>query len=61
MYHIISIVTSEIRKYVCLSNLKHMPSRELLLTARKTVFSRLNVLSEEKISNTHPRQQFNLQ
>ena len=27
---------------VCLSNLKHAPSRELLLTACKTVFSHLN-------------------
>ena len=26
---------------VCLSNLKHAPSRELLLTSRKTVFSHL--------------------
>ena len=29
------------RRHVCLSNLKHVPSRELLLTARKTVFSHL--------------------
>ena len=27
------------RRHVCLSNLKHAPSRELPLTARKTVFS----------------------
>ena len=27
--------------HVCLSNLKHAPSRELLLTAHKTVFSHL--------------------
>ena len=31
------------RHHVCLSNLKHAPSRELPLTARKTVFSHLNV------------------
>ena len=30
------------RRHVCLSNLKHAPSRELPLTARKTVFSHLN-------------------
>ena len=30
------------RRHVCSSNLKHSPSRELPLTARKTVFSRLN-------------------
>ena len=29
------------RRHVCLSNLKHPPSRELPLTARKTVFSHL--------------------
>ena len=29
------------RHHVCLSNLKHAPSRELPLTARKTVFSHL--------------------
>ena len=29
------------RRHVCLSNLKHAPSRELLLTAHKTVFSHL--------------------
>ena len=29
------------RRHVCLSNLKHTPSRELPLTARKTVFSHL--------------------
>ena len=29
------------RRHVCLSNLKHAPSRELPLTARKTVFSHL--------------------
>ena len=31
------------RRHVCLSNLTHAPSRELSLTARKTVFSHLNV------------------
>ena len=31
------------RRYVCLSNLKHTPLRELPLTARKTVFSHLKV------------------
>ena len=31
------------RRHVCLSNLKHAPSLELPLTARKTVFSHLNV------------------
>ena len=31
------------RRHVCLSNLKHAPSRELPLTARKTVFSHLNL------------------
>ena len=30
------------RRHVCLSKLKHSPSRELPLTARKTVFSHLN-------------------
>ena len=29
-------------RHVCLSNLKHAPSLELLLTAHKTVFSHLN-------------------
>ena len=32
------------RSHVCLSNLKHAPSRELPLTARKTVFSHLNTV-----------------
>ena len=31
------------RRHVCLSNLKHAPSSELPLTARKTVFSHLKV------------------
>ena len=30
------------RRHVCLSNLKHAPSRELRLTARKTVISPIN-------------------
>ena len=30
------------RQHVCLSNLKHAPSRGLPLTTRKTVFSHLN-------------------
>ena len=31
------------RRHVCLSNLKHALSRELLLTARETVFSHLKL------------------
>ena len=33
------------RRHVCLSKLKHSPSRELPLTARKTVFSHLKQLA----------------
>ena len=37
-----------LRRHVCLSNLKHAPSRELPLTARKTVFSHLNYVGMSK-------------
>ena len=39
------------RSHVCLSNLKHAPSRELPLTATKTVFSHLR-LEAKKCSQT---------
>ena len=40
------------RRHVCLSKLKHSPSRELPLTARKTVFSHLNLkYLQVKITN----------
>ena len=38
------------RRHVCLSNLKHAPSRELLLTARKTVFSHLKEITIKQLS-----------
>ena len=33
-------------RHVCLSNLKHAPSRKLSLTARKTVLSHLKTLDD---------------
>ena len=38
---IVFCATLLFRRHVCLSNLKHSSSRELPLTARKTVFSHL--------------------
>ena len=35
------------RRHVCLSNLKHLRSREMLLTTRKTVFSHLNWVNKQ--------------
>ena len=44
------ILRNRLRRHVYLSNLKHALSRELPLTARKTVFSHLN-RDEEKSVN----------
>ena len=41
------------RRHVCLSNLKHTPSRELPLTARKTVFSHLKCESRTNYLFSH--------
>ena len=39
------------RRHVCLSKLKHSPSRELPLTARKTVFSHLKCFANIRITD----------
>ena len=43
IWEIAFCVPSLFRRHVCLPNLKDSPSRELPLTARKTVFSHLNM------------------
>ena len=42
LWEIVFCVPLLFRCHICLSNLKHAPSRKLPLTARKTVFSHLN-------------------
>ena len=44
-WEIVFCVPLLFRRHVCLSNLKHSPSRELPLTGRKTVFSHLKLSS----------------
>ena len=44
-WEIVFCVPLLFRRHVCLSNLKHAPSRKLPLTVRKTVFSHLKLSS----------------
>ena len=42
-WEIVFCVPLLFHRHVCLSNLKHAPSRKLLLTAQKTVFNHLKM------------------
>ena len=52
-WEIVFCVSLLFRRHVCLSNLKHAPSRELPLTARKNVFSHLKEANDSNCAGIY--------